>query len=628
MKKKGKRLGAIAMAAMSVFLQCPDIQAAGNAYPRQVEEKNGSYTVVDSYVNPLYENVIQESDLNKIPDGVGNSGISTYSENEYADNIEAAGEQIKEGMKQREEVIQVYYQAPKYKDGIMREIAQEALVYTGKPTEGDYLKWQYGGWNAEGRIEQSPEDNMCYMTFTYTYTYYTTYEQEILVDERINEVLAQLDVYDGSTYEKIYAVYDFICQNTVYDYDNLNDEDYKLKYTAYAALIDGKSVCQGYALLFYRMALELGVDSRVIAGTGNQAAHGWNIVEINDLYYNVDATWDAGSSEYDYFLKADKNFTDHVRNEEYTSNEFYAVYPMADEDYVPSNSPMITSVYSRVQTSAKITWTSVEGAKGYELYRADTPDAPDSSWKLTKTILEGDTVQYTNTGLTPGQTYYYKIRAFFLNAEGVKTYTEFSDISYMPAAVVFNNPYSSSVSRIRILWNQVQGAHGYQIWRKNEDGSFSIVKTLGDKGNILTEDQGTAVAYSNTGLKSGESYTYKMRAFAILNGNKVFGPYSAEIVVVVMPETPNVIVSSQKPDRVTISWNQVNGAAGYQIWRAESEERNYSIVKSITDGNTTSYINTNINSGKTYYYKVRAYTEIEDRKTFGEYSEIQSVTVR
>ena len=63
------------------------------------------------------------------------------------------------------------------------------------------------------------------MTFTYTYTYYTTYEQETIVDERISEVLNQLDVYDGSAYDKIHAVYDFICQNTVYDYDNLNDDD-------------------------------------------------------------------------------------------------------------------------------------------------------------------------------------------------------------------------------------------------------------------------------------------------------------------------------------------------------------------------------------------------------------------
>ena len=39
------------------------------------------------------------------------------------------------------------------------------------------------------------------------------------------------------------------------------------QYTAYAALLDQKAACQGYAVLFYRMALELGVDSRLISGT-------------------------------------------------------------------------------------------------------------------------------------------------------------------------------------------------------------------------------------------------------------------------------------------------------------------------------------------------------------------------
>ena len=94
--------------------------------------------------------------LIKLPDDI-NSGISTYSEIEYADTVEEAGEQIREGMKQREEVIQVYYQAPEYVDGIMREIAQEALIHTGEPTEGDYLKWQYGGWNAEEKLSSLPK---------------------------------------------------------------------------------------------------------------------------------------------------------------------------------------------------------------------------------------------------------------------------------------------------------------------------------------------------------------------------------------------------------------------------------------------------------------------------------------
>ena len=65
--------------------------------------------------------------------------------------------------------------------------------------------------------------------------------------------------------------------------------------------------------------------------------------------------------------------------------------------------PEIVSVYSKQQTTAKITWTTAEGAQGYELFRSEDPDAAEELWTLTKTIRDRNTVEYTNTGLTPGK---------------------------------------------------------------------------------------------------------------------------------------------------------------------------------------------------------------------------------
>jgi hypothetical protein len=82
-----------------------------------------------------------------------------------------------------------------------------------------------------------------------------------------------------------------------------------LKHTAYAAAINHTAVCQGYAVLFYRLALECGIDARVIAGKGKGANgwedHAWNIVKLGGNYYLLDATWDAGKTPmyYQYFLK-------------------------------------------------------------------------------------------------------------------------------------------------------------------------------------------------------------------------------------------------------------------------------------------------------------------------------------
>ena len=201
-------------------------------------------------------------------------------------------------------------------------------------------------------------------------------------------------------------------------------------------------------------------------------------------------------------------------------------------------------------------------------------------------------------------------------------------MDYMPAAVVFDDPYSNSTSRIRLRWNEVGGSHGYQIWRQNEDETWSIVKTLGDKGNELTDNQGATTAYSNTGLTAGETYTYKMRAFMITeDGRKVFGAYSDEYTVAVMPETTVVTVTCPKANRAELTWEAVNGAAGYQIWMAAGDNGDFEIVKTITDGSTT-YIKYDLTSGTPYCFKIRAYTEVDGKKTFGAYSTAVSITIK
>ena len=139
-------------------------------------------------------------------------------------------------------------------------------------------------------------------------------------------------MYDATDYEKIVGVYDWICENVTYDYEHLSDPDYILMRTAYGALINKSAVCQGYAVLLYRLLLELGIDNRVITGYGNGGYHAWNIVELDGFYYNGDATWDAtwhqAGWDYQYFLRSDEEFGDHIRDEEYLTAEFNRKYPM------------------------------------------------------------------------------------------------------------------------------------------------------------------------------------------------------------------------------------------------------------------------------------------------------------
>ena len=293
----------------------------------------------------------------------------------------------------------------------------------------------------------------------------------------------------------------------------------------------------------------------------------------------------------------------------------------------PDGIPHIEYCYSRQQTSVRVQWQLVAGADGYQLWRSTDPE-DTASWSCVKTITNGTTRTYTNQGLTPGITYYYKVRAYTENADGSRVWSDFSAPDFMPAAVVFDGPYSNATFRIRLRWSQVGGAHGYQIWRQEPDGTYRVVKTIGDRGNTLTTDKGDVTAYSNTGLTAGQTYTYKMRAFYITpEGKKVFGTWSDEVTVAAKPDAPT-LTASARSGSAKLRWEAVDGATGYQIWISEDPEQDFTIAKSITTGDTTAYTKYDLDSGKTYYFKIRAYVEVDGKKTFSTFSDTLPVTIQ
>lgn len=363
MNKSIKRFTAFLLAIAVIFTQSFVTFANDHSNTRYADD-----IISEMYVNPLYENQNQESDLQE---EAGNSSISSYAneEIEYLTSKEECAAILREGMKQRQETIKVYYEAEAYVNGLGTEIIKLACKHTGNPTEGDYLLACFKNVKVGGTKETL--GNVCRMNFVFTPVYNTNAEQEEAVTARTHEVLDELNVYNKSDYQKVRAIYDYICSHVEYDDEHKNDEDYRLQFSAYGALIDGKAVCQGYSVLFYRMALELGVDNRLIPGKTSSETHGWNIVELNDLYYNLDTTWDAGKETYKYFLKCEANFPNHTRDEDYATDEFYQSYPMSSEDYAI---PVMCEA-GQHQYEGTFTWTESTDddgiVNGYTAVRAD-----------------------------------------------------------------------------------------------------------------------------------------------------------------------------------------------------------------------------------------------------------------
>ncbi len=270
---------------------------------------------------------------------VDKSDITVNERKEYSANkveyttIEQAGIQLREGLKSRNKTIQVTYITNiKLDDSIIKQVVNEAVKHTGVPTEGDYIYWQCSEWEADYNWEYL--NGTYYYTLTYIFSYYTTYEQEREMDIAVANLLNTLDL-SGTDYEKITKIYNYMCNNIIYNYSSKDDSIY----SAYGALINKKAVCQGFATLFYRLALENNIDARVISGIADGGPHGWNIVKVGNQYYNIDTTWDANNikSGYKYCMVTDNNFTDHKRDNTFSSSEFYNSYPMGSENYILEN---------------------------------------------------------------------------------------------------------------------------------------------------------------------------------------------------------------------------------------------------------------------------------------------------
>ena len=118
-----------------------------------------------------------------------------------------------------------------------------------------------------------------------------------------------------SDVEKLLAVYDYLVLHCAYDYENyLNNTIPYISYSAYGALVEGKAVCNGYALAMADIIKRLGMSCYVVASSD----HAWNLVYVDGNWYHIDATWGKpimytaddynaeGYVKHDYFMISDE----------------------------------------------------------------------------------------------------------------------------------------------------------------------------------------------------------------------------------------------------------------------------------------------------------------------------------
>ena len=168
--------------------------------------------------------------------------------------------------------------------------------------------------------------------------------------------------------------------------------------------------------------------------------------------------------------------------------------------------------------NVKVTFSKVNNAKGYEVYRSLKQNG------IYKKVASVREVKYTDKKVQKGKTYYYKIKAV---AEDTKYNSSLSG-SFAKVKVLARPSIKTSAAKngkISVRWKKVSLAQGYAVYtsaKKNK--GYKAVKTINKPAAGKT-----AIKVSG---KAGKVYV-KVRAFYKEKGKKgkIFGPYSKTITV-------------------------------------------------------------------------------------------------
>ena len=180
-------------------------------------------------------------------------------------------------------------------------------------------------------------------------------EEQARMEKAADALLKQVD-FSQSDAEIALQLHDLLIESAWY---NKKAGEYDYAHTAYGALVEdsggnsGGALCDGYALAYEYLMQRAGLTCIMVAGyagssEGNTEKHAWNLVKLDEDWYEVDATWDdldfalsPSEDGYDLFLEAlsDDDYMNRIRHYMFnlTTDEIRSFTPGDEFTYVSSN---------------------------------------------------------------------------------------------------------------------------------------------------------------------------------------------------------------------------------------------------------------------------------------------------
>jgi len=237
-----------------------------------------------------------------------------------------------------------------------------------------------------------------------------------------------------------------------------------------------------------------------------------------------------------------------------------------------------------------VTWTAVQGAAGYILYRASSYDGGIYTVRTT-----AESLSFADINLMNGK-YSYQVRAYNNTTEGYVSSppwgpeTVYIPGNDRPAPAKPQNlraVLDAAAGTVAISWNTAANADSYVVYRSFDDELYEEI------GNT------TSTGYQDTTVENGRAYYYRVRGF---NGTQEGYLSDSRGPVLIPPGKPE-ISAAVTDGTVTITWDALYGADRYYVYRSAGG----SPFQLITGRGVTemSYSDSGLAAG-TYDYRVEA----------------------
>jgi YD repeat-containing protein len=419
-------------------------------------------------------------------------------------------------------------------------------------------------------------------------------------DEELRNRLAPLRTISGAlvtsnTYDPLSGITSSTDQNgktTYYEYDDfgrlvlIRDDNQKIL-KKYAYVIDGGGA-----------QTPTGLSAPSIEY--NQIQLDWNDMDGTDKYRIYIST---DGENYGKPVEVTASFYNHADLEGNT-RYYYKITNVVDylesgaaslsvtTKITPPETPVITSAVALSNSEIEIIWGDVANEENYVLSIAPHHLIPDEF-----ITLEANTSSYIVSGLQPDQLYDILIQA--TNSDYSSFWSGITKCKTKANPVSVPGGLSASAlsnASIQINWANASYEDGYKVYRSTSaSGTYNLIGSVGADITSFTND---------IGLSGNTTYYYKVKAYNS-DYESALSAYVSCKTKMNPPGTPDLTLSCSSSSVINLSWNDVANESEYRIYRGATAAT-ISKIATLPAG-TTSFPNTGLVAGNTYYYKVEAY---------------------